>query len=203
MMINNVFETPRTNRTNNFRLDTNRKYNDIDNLALFTLKDWKDSIIFEWYSHATKEQRLDFVSYVIQRENEESLITTKVLNLDELSYILNLINSREYFLKKAVKEEQHEDGTKSNVFLKFDVFNVLELFESLKRTIVFVYGLLGLDKYVMWRVYGIYHQEDEKLFRTTENAAKLIIRCKLGYEMIDKWTSLFELICKPSFINFY
>ena len=82
------------------------------------------------------------------------------------------------------------------MFLKFDVFNVLELFDSLKRTIVFVYGLFGLDKYIMWRVYGIYHQEDEKLFRTTENAAKLIIRCKLGYEMIEKWTKLFELICK-------
>lgn len=97
-MKSNIFETPRTNRTNN-RTEGKRKYNDADNLALFTLKDWKDSVIFEWYSHATKEQRLDFVNYAIQRENEESNNSIKVLNLEELSYILNLINSREYFLK--------------------------------------------------------------------------------------------------------
>ena len=91
----------------------------------------------------------------------------------EISYVLNLINSREYVLKRTVKEEQKEDGTISSSSVKFDVFNVVELFDTLKRTIVFIYGLFGLEKYIIWRVYGIYHQEDDKLFRTTENATKL------------------------------
>lgn len=197
----NVLDTPKTEKSPLNTDRTLKKYHDIDNLALFTLKDWKDSKIYDWYSTATKAQRVRFIEYVIRRENEESGSRIEVLNEEELTYVLNLINSREYTTKRTVKEEQREDGTISSAFVKFDVFNVLELFEALKRTIVFVYGLFGLDKYIVQRVYGIYHQEDDKLFRTTENATKLCIRCKLGYEMIEKWTHLIDLIVERNLIS--
>jgi hypothetical protein len=32
-----------------FNTDRKKRYNDIDNLSLFTLKDWKDSKIYDWY----------------------------------------------------------------------------------------------------------------------------------------------------------
>ena len=188
-----------SSRTNFTNLNTDRRkmYHDIDNLALFTLKDWKDSRIYEWYSTCPSENRSNFVEYAIEKENTNN----EVLGVEELSYITKLINSREYFLKRAVKENQNSDGTKTNAFIKFDVFNVLELFESLKRTIVFVYGLFGLDKYIVYRIYGIYHQEDDRRFQTTENATKLCIRCKLGYEMISKWTNLLEQITERTRIS--
>jgi hypothetical protein len=181
--------------------DRKKQYHDIDNLALFTLKDWKDSVIFDWYSSATKLQRYNFVAHVIQRENEESGNPVDVLNFDELSYVMKLINSRNYSIKKSVNERHNEDGTKVSDYIKFDAFNVVELFESLKRTIIFVYGLFGLDKYILYRVYGIYHQDDDKKFRTTENATKLCIRCKLGYEMISKWTNLINQITERNLIS--
>lgn len=76
-------------------------------------------------------------------------------------------------MRRVVKEDQNHDGTINSESIKFDVFNVPELFETLKKTIVFIYGLFGLEKYILQRVYGIYHQEDDKLFMTTENATKL------------------------------
>jgi predicted ester cyclase len=32
-----------------FNTDRKKRYNDIENLSLFTLKDWKDSKIYKWY----------------------------------------------------------------------------------------------------------------------------------------------------------
>lgn len=74
------------------------------------------------------------------------------------------------------KEENDSNSEVEGSKVKFDMYNVLQLFETLKNTLLFVYGMMGLDLYIQNRVYDIYKHEDEKLFRTTENATKLAIR---------------------------
>ena len=145
----------------------------MQDLALFTLKDWKDSMIYKLYIEADDYEKRDFTSHVIRLENEGNQSSIKIMDMDELKYVLKMLGSREYTTKRAVRQSKHADGSTSEDFVKFDVFNVIELFENLRRNITFIYGLFGLDKYILKRVYEIYNFEDNMQFRTTENAKKL------------------------------
>lgn len=177
-----------TGRTGKFTDRTRKRYKDLENLALWLLKDWKDSKIFEWYIKATVPQQENLVEYLISRENFENRFEPPVLDYKELSYILNMLSKREHFTKKSLKTVKNADGSLSEAFIKFDGYNVNELFESLRRTIMFVYGLFGLEKYILLRVYGIYHTQDDQMSfvepdqnsssfgYTIENAKKLCIR---------------------------
>ena len=150
-----------------------KKYKDVQDLALFTLKDWEDSMIYKLYIEADDNEKRDFTSHVINLENERSQSSIKIMEMSELNYMLKMLGSREYTTKRAVQRDKHADESTSEDFVKFDAYNVVELFETLKRNITFIYGLFGLDKYIIKRVYGIYNYEDNMQFRTTENAKKL------------------------------
>ena len=167
-------ETFRSERIGNITTErTNKKYKDWQDLSMFTLKDWKDSKIYKLYSEADDYQKRDFINYVIQNENESSENSIKIMDMGELNYMLRMLRSREYTTKRAVRRNMHPDGSTSKDFVKFDAYNVVELFETLKRNITYIYGLFGIEKYILMRVYGKYNYEDNVQFRTTENAIKL------------------------------
>ena len=63
-------ETPRTHPSLTDR--SKRKYNDISDLALFTLKDWKESQIYKYYTTASKQQRADFIEYLLETAKANS-----------------------------------------------------------------------------------------------------------------------------------